>query len=120
MSSSLAPIVTNICGQSLTVIGQCIALVAAVYIGEIFFTTARMVLEYLPAIIVYTSGGGTVITGSEPMKHVANPFQNLVNYVTDKGTKFIILLLFVGLGMLVKFCGNFMVSPTFTNYFYGN
>jgi hypothetical protein len=103
MTSSLVPTVVSIGGQSLIVIGQSIALVASVYLGEFFFGSARGIIESLPKIILHIDNQKD---GNREAVKAAQGWEVVTNYLSTEGLKILKLFVLIVIGMTIKSGGN--------------
>eukprot|EP01123_Difflugia_compressa_P015687 TRINITY_DN8956_c0_g1_i1.p1 TRINITY_DN8956_c0_g1~~TRINITY_DN8956_c0_g1_i1.p1 ORF type:complete len:129 (-),score=19.20 TRINITY_DN8956_c0_g1_i1:133-519(-) len=96
-NNSFAEVCLVVASQSLKICGQGIALVSAIYLGEIFFKSARLCIEALPKIIrrVDDSGKGEAITWQDNVK-------TGTLFLQKYGWRFIKLVIVLSIGVSIR------------------
>jgi hypothetical protein len=110
-SVSFAGTVTSIGGLSLIIIGQCISLIAVVYLGRQFFSAATGIIEYIPKMIKDFADGKPANNQDNSVKKPASEVVSEFFSVT------FVMCFMLAIGMGIKILGNFMQGEMVTGFF---
>lgn len=109
MSTSLAPVMLALAGQAFILIGQAISLVAIIHLGEISFTSARMILDMIPKIVNPSS---IVATTHQKIEGE----QTFAEYASAQSKKTAKLLLVIVAGIAVKYVGGHIQGDSLSSF----
>lgn len=118
--ASFAGVMLSIAGQSFHVIGQGVSLISGIYLGEIFFKSARGTIEALPRIIhrvdTEAAQAGEAGEAGGEVKALDN-LRAIRDNVLTEGWKVIKLAGLIGAGISVKALGTWVQSDGVVDFF---
>lgn len=122
-ATSFAPTMLHIAANSFHVIGQGINLVSGIYLGEIFFKSARKLIEALPAIIRRVDVNAEQAVNANgravPKKEVSfdENISRMWNYTAKYSWQAVKLCGCIAVGLCVKQIGTWCESDRVVNFF---
>jgi hypothetical protein len=104
--ATFAVIMLSVAGQSFQIIGQGVALIAGIYLGEIFFKSARKLIEAIPLLIRSHGKDATSTNFPIPVEGVLSGMR-----------KALLLATLIGTGMVIKMTGTMLQSKSVGDFF---